>query len=52
MPNNREARAHVDLFADQDLVQMMHGADRLAVECDDQIALAQAGSLGRAILLD
>jgi hypothetical protein len=52
MPNDREAGAHVNLFADQNLVQMMHGADRLAIERDDQIALAQAGSFGGAVLLD
>src|SRR5215831_14651608 len=31
---------------------MMHSADRLAIERDDQIALAQAGSFGRTVLLD
>jgi hypothetical protein len=46
MPNDREASAHVNLFADQNLVQIMHGPYRLVIERDDQIALAQAGSFG------
>src|SRR5882757_7051137 len=52
VPNDREACVHVNLFADQNLVQMMHGADWLAIERDDQVALAQAGSFAGAVLLD
>src|SRR5437764_8431718 len=52
VPNDREARAHVNLFADQYFVQMMHAADRLAIEGHDQVALTHSGAFGRAIFLN
>ena len=38
--------------AGQQPVDIIHVGDVLAVECDDQVALAEAGSTCRAVLFD
>ena len=37
MSNDREVGAHINLFADQNLVQRMHSADRLAIKRADKL---------------
>src|SRR4029453_2834158 len=51
MPNDREPGVHANLFADQNLVQMVHTPNRLIVERNNQIPFAQSGALGGTILL-
>jgi hypothetical protein len=47
-----ELRANANLFADQDLVQMMHIPDSLIVERNNQISLAQTSAFRGAVFLD
>src|SRR5215472_10304286 len=52
MPNNGQASADANLFANQHFVQMMYAPNRLAIKCHDQVALAQTSAFGGAVLLD
>ena len=52
VPNDREAGADTDLFADQHLVQIVHAPNGLTIERHNEIALAQSSSFGRTVLLD
>jgi hypothetical protein len=40
------------LFADQDLVQIVHAPNRLTIERHNQIALAQTSALSGTVLLE
>src|SRR5205807_5328020 len=51
MPNNGETGADPDLFGDQNLVQIVHAPNGLAVERNNQIALPQSGVFGRTVFL-
>src|SRR4029077_19791172 len=47
-----ELRTRANLFANQDLVQMVHASDGLIVESNNQIALSQSSALRRAVFLN
>jgi len=52
VPNDREAGAYANLFADQNLVQIVHAPNGLTIERHNEIALAQSSSFGGTVLLD
>ena len=51
VPNDRDAGADTDLFAHQNLVQIVDAANGLTVESHNQIALAQSRACGGTVLL-
>jgi hypothetical protein len=52
VPDDRQFGPDANLFADQNLVQMMHIPDSLIVERNNQIALAQSSAFRWAVFLD
>ena len=48
MPDDQQLRGHTDLFADEDLMQIVNASDRLLIESNDQIAFVNARAFGRA----
>ena len=52
VPNDGEAGAYANLFADQNFVQIVHAPNGLAIEPHNKIALAQSSPFGRAVLLN
>jgi hypothetical protein len=47
-----DLRAHANLFANQDLVQMVHAPDGLIIERNNEIPLAQSSALRWAVFLN
>ena len=43
--NNQQFSGDTDLFTNQDFVQIVNAANRRVIECDDDIAFVQSGSL-------
>src|SRR2546430_5857251 len=52
MANDREFRGHADLFANQNFIQIMHAPDRLTIERNNQISLAQSRAFRGTFLVD
>src|SRR6266566_7045928 len=52
MANDCQPGAHANLFADQNLVQMVHTPDGLIVERNNQVPVEQSSALRGTIPLD
>src|SRR4030088_2298422 len=50
MADDQQLCGHTDLFADEDLMQIVNASDRLLIESNDQIAFVNARAFGRAAL--